>query len=374
MKIDFFTSHPFSIEYNGGTCKLLKKQVGAIILASIVGLPFLLIGAFFAGAVTSYYFRNKLVKKLEQDHPNSTNQKTDQIGKQLQNASPSNVPAKDQSPVIAADMLVEALEEDPSKEIDRIFQDLLQKAKKVVSAKKPELQGNPDFNNFQRYVIVGYDKNGAILVFIKWPCGKYQAIQEKALKNEQLAFLISHALEFNVVPPTIVTKLKMDPKCRMASKMDCVVQSAVHLADKQTHLLEGVKHNEMDLSQIHQLILFNMIVGRHDGRPCNTVLDKQNRFIEVDNESLGFESTDSWLLEEFERTVLSKELVKNFLTLEEITIKNVFLRMKADSLTFDESVQKNILSNFAKIKHLFATYSADNREIRVRDLMKINRS
>lgn len=83
MTINLFSRSPFSVEYNGISEKLSNKEISIIVIAALVGLPFLLIGALFASAATSYYFRNKKVKELEKENLSATAQKTVDVSKEI---------------------------------------------------------------------------------------------------------------------------------------------------------------------------------------------------------------------------------------------------------------------------------------------------
>lgn len=262
------------------------------------------------------------------------------------------------------------------KGVEPIFRELLQKVEKVVTTKDPKMQGDSAFNNFKRFVFMGCDEAGQSLVFVKIPSGKYIKIQRNALKNEQLAFLVSHHLGLGVVPTTKVINTELLTIEVVFRHTDCIVQEAVSVASDQIHL-EGVMPDDflqkVELTHAHKAILFNLILGRHDGRACNSVLDKQNRFIEVDNEYIGLETTDSWLLNEFKHTALSPDLIEYVIALDDSIIPKIFQELQSqDSFAFEDSVKTNILSNFRKIKQFLATNR--HHQILISDLMEINKS
>lgn len=91
MKINFFTTNLFRQEYNGEVLKLSPKKCFLIVIAGIASLPFLLIGAFFAATALSYYFRNRVVKKLEAKNLKSTQQKIQTQSKEILKSKPKKL-------------------------------------------------------------------------------------------------------------------------------------------------------------------------------------------------------------------------------------------------------------------------------------------
>lgn len=66
--ISFLTSRPFEFHYKDSILHLDRKEKILTIIAGIVGLVFLLIGAIFTFFGASYYFRSrKVIQKLQQD-------------------------------------------------------------------------------------------------------------------------------------------------------------------------------------------------------------------------------------------------------------------------------------------------------------------
>ncbi len=272
---------------------------------------------------------------------------------------------------------------------------LIQQMGKIHSLKTPTVQGDSAFNNFKRQVLMGKDENEKPIVFLKAPSGKYAKVQTNAMKNEELAFLISERLSLNVVPLTKLiaveeipanSKLKRLLANRTLMGEQIIVQEAVTVAKHQPHLEKVVDYAELkklDLNQIHQLIIFNLLLGRHDGRPVNTVLDDQGNLIEVDNEFIGLQTTDSWLLEQkiFHETVLSEELIQDFLKQDRDTLIQIFNEMNQKGHRFDEvlkrglpgtTIQNNILCNFDKLRAFFL--QPKNKPITVADLVELNKS
>jgi hypothetical protein len=263
---------------------------------------------------------------------------------------------------------------------------LIQALKKVKTVQPPLMQGNVNFNNYARLVYCGKSEDQAV-VFIKAPTYGYKGkIQTDAIKNEELAYLISHHFKFDVVPLTKIFTMKeliskgvssrLDPINAALSKTEFILQEAVVLAEKQVHL-QGVDASPDDLKQfelahVHKAILFNMVIGKRDGRPCNTVLDNQGRGMEVDNEYLGLQAADTWLLDAFNHTTLSHELVQQFMNYEASLLEDIFKSLESQGQTFAPAVKANMISNFNKIKKLFM--EKNGAPVKVQDLIAINRS
>lgn len=258
-----------------------------------------------------------------------------------------------------------------------IFEELIQKAKRCVSFHEPKVEGNPAFNNFTRFVQVGIDGNSKALIFIKIPWGRYSAIQKNALKREQLSFQISHALGLDVVPTTKVIPIEhigKNPFSLLSSNSNCIVQNAVSTSQTQFHLKSDINSqelNNLNLFHIHKAIIFNMLLGRHDGRAVNSVIDSQMRVMEIDNEFVGLRTTDSWLLETFKETALSTDFVKSFIKFEKKIIFSVLENMTSQGLAIDNDTKSNIIYNFDKIQSFFI--ENQNKKIRVSDLIAINK-
>ena len=298
--------------------------------------------------------------QTETKQTSSNIQTNNEIGSQVVQSSSSGIEVKD----MGASMLVDGL---------------TMLSRKIVGEKGIHLQ-NSAFNNFVRIVFIGQDADERDLLFVKIPSGRYKEVQMQSAKNEDLSFRIAHALNLDVVPPTrtlgraeielcapYVAKFPLHVDC-------CVIQAPVNLAAEQYHLeipLESSKLKALDVNQVHKAILLNIILGRHDGRACNTVIDAQNRVMEVDNERIGLRTTDTWLIDSFEHTTLSPELVDSILKLDETLIHAVFDRLEnKKDLKFIPATKANIAQN-NKLK----AFLEENRgqEIKVAQLKKINK-
>ena len=64
MNLSFFTNRPFSVEYRTHIHPLDQGDIKKIIIATLVGALFLLIGSLFAFFGASYYFRTKKIEQL----------------------------------------------------------------------------------------------------------------------------------------------------------------------------------------------------------------------------------------------------------------------------------------------------------------------
>jgi hypothetical protein len=257
-----------------------------------------------------------------------------------------------------------------------LFEELIQKSKQCANYIQHDITKDGAFINFKRDVQVGIDSQEKKLIFIKIPSGRYAKIQDPALRNDQLSFQISHALGLNVVPTTKVVSVHdlLPPEEVAYYNSNCVIQNAVSTHNDQFHLKPDMNSKEfknLNLPQVHKAIIFNMLLGRHDGRAVNTVIDEQMRVMEIDNEYIGLRTTDSWLLDNFKDTTLSPDFVKSFLKFEKKILLDVLADMASQGLDISEDAQKNIIYNFEKIQNFFM--ANQNKEIRVSDLIAINK-
>lgn len=255
------------------------------------------------------------------------------------------------------------------------FSGLLRKIKNLVNFENLGFRNGVNSRNF----CVGSDSTWKNKVFIKSPNGKYIFIRQTQAKNEQLAFLISHRLNLGVVPPTIALegftdaieaalpmsilqymKVGCDPKTYEISYAGVVVQEGILLEEDQTLF----NRDSLDVTQIQKAILFNLITGRTDSGPSNTVVARLGKIMELDNEKLGLSMTDSWLLREFSEMCFDPAVIDDFLSMPIHTIRNVFEEMHA--FNFDQSTKSTISQNFDKTREFLILHSGN--QVKVKDL------
>ncbi len=274
------------------------------------------------------------------------------------------------------------------------FKPLLQKTQRLVSFKdfNPGCRHHEDeLPHCTREIIMGSTPNQENAIFIKFPMGKHIFVRQKRAKNEQLAFLISHRLALNVVPITmalegyeqlitslvpqsISERLKqgMSPLNPLENNYaGVVIQEGLLLHKNQLHVkknpLMSFETFGLDMDQVHRAVLFNLIVGRMDADRHNTIIDSSKKIMEHDNEKLGAKHSDSWLLNTFAETIISRKVLDDFLNHDVSLIKEVFQEMK--QFDFEPTLEPLIIENFEKI-HQFLSADSKN-EIKVCDLVQI---
>lgn len=221
-------------------------------------------------------------------------------------------------------------------------------------------------HNCTRYVTIHLDKNSKQILYTKAPSfEKYRDIQEKKLKYDLLAFKISQHFELHVVPATTI--INNNDKLKITE--NTIFQKAVNLNDNQFHIQNlktqksNFEENFINLKNLHEAILFNLLTGRKDGRKENSVIDKNNNIQEIDNEQIGNNKTDSWLLKKKYIPIIpqfTKKIMKNFIKHDEETIERIFTEMKELGHSFDENEEDSetqgiITTNFKKIHFTFSS-------------------
>lgn len=89
MSVTLFTNHPFTVEHQSKAYALDKGDVAKIILATVIGSLFFLVGGIFAFYGASYYFRSKKIEQLTAGS-NPQLQKIDQVKKERLPPAPNN--------------------------------------------------------------------------------------------------------------------------------------------------------------------------------------------------------------------------------------------------------------------------------------------
>ncbi len=143
-----------------------------------------------------------------------------------------------------------------------------------------------------RDVSVGYlPGNSAPVLFRKTP---YLAGDRLRAPQEEFVYLISQRLELNCVPTTVFVNEGTTP---------FVLQQAVTLSKAP------MAHDNASTTSVQQALFLNIIVGRRDAHTLNSVVDNQNNLNEIDNESIGFTTTDSWIFEAYGTTLIDQTLI-----------------------------------------------------------------
>lgn len=226
-------------------------------------------------------------------------------------------------------------------------------------------------------------------LFIKEPVE--QIYRQPYAKQDQLAFMISHRLKLGVVPPTmacegyksILDRTSQVFKSRFPDLKGVVIQEGIE-GIEGIESVEGVEHvipsqflaNQKD-NNICQAIIFNIIVGRMDGGPNNSIIDKDGKIHEFDNETIGAEKTDSWLSNEFPDVILNQQLIDHLLAVEDSLIENIFKNLECfpptffwnrETLAYDivDKTKENIISNFNRLKRFLI--DRQGKEIQIKDL------
>ncbi len=296
------------------------------------------------------------------------------------------------------------------------FVALIIKVKNIKSFKEfNSVKSNSQSN--RRYTIVPsrnitVASDGENNIYIKSPTYKTHFRNKFFAKQEQLAFLISHRLNFNIVPTTLAIEGYEDAFNKNISEKNrglfnsfkgdyqgTVIQESVKLhphhsfSDKKIMVCGSdymgsdldkseidkllIRDKEkaltfckvnLDMNQIFKAIFFNIITGRRDATQRNSEIDSSNRIIELDNEYIGFKNTHSWLLDFFSGCVVSKEVINELVSKDISVIENVFKDMahfpsfkfwNSETEQFDivDNTENNIKNNFQKLKN----YLLENR-------------
>ncbi len=273
------------------------------------------------------------------------------------------------------------------------FSPLIQKINKVVRFK----QFNPTMQTSisSRDILIGtsgeWFSKPKTTLFFKTPGGKHAFIRSQRAVAEEIAFLISHRLELNVVPPTMClsytyaietspgnydwenSKVENHPLCQFLSHrhfhrhhnsgMGTVVQQAIDLDPCQPSSENfSVEKAGLNIFQVQKAILFNLITARIDSAAKNTLINSRQELIEHDNERIGWKKSDSWLLTAFADTLITKEIKQMILNKTIDSITSVFEDM--NHFTSAQLYQEQIIKNFEKIKDFFQTHLNDNVTVR----------
>jgi hypothetical protein len=269
----------------------------------------------------------------------------------------------------------------------------------VPRAKKQQLEvihsfiaTHPEYKNlidkignlvqFQRYagapcsrgIAIGYDEFGNNPIYIKVgtpPVGSTSQNPPLA-RNEELAFIISHRFDLAVVPPTMALENYQPQIEQMLPKF--VLEKAKSGINEQNELCydnvviqEGVANLSQQISRINPIqaqnaILLNILLGRSDAAEKNTVITKNGQCMEVDNEYIGHESTNSWLCSHFANQTFDPGIVQQFLSHPPATLEHIFR-----SFPVDPKVQKRITTNLESMRTFFALQPG---KAQVKDLLK----
>lgn len=222
-----------------------------------------------------------------------------------------------------------------------------------------------------RYIRLGYDKNNKGICYIKMPKFKNYKNQVNGDKNDEMTFIINSLLGFNVIPITMVVGHHLDIIHRLPAnvkRMICddsfrdnyktiIVQQVVSLSDNQCHLTDDFNPSSLDNESVQQAILLNIIVGRGDSGPQNSVIDNNNRIVDVDNECIGYSRTGYWLIPHCKDMVISNHLLER--------VRNNKDKVKLYLSHRQDSLADNIRSNLSRL----LSFQQDN--IKVSDLMDL---
>jgi hypothetical protein len=242
-----------------------------------------------------------------------------------------------------------------------------------------------------RYITLATDSNGSDY-YIKLPKFKTFQEQKQYALYDELAFTISHTLNLNVVPVTIALEYHKNlvnayvpntikPSLSLLSQNDSgeyeylgtIVQNAVICSPDQYHLNHDIATmlTKLDIDSVHRAILFNVIVGRVDAGAVNSVVDINNRIIDVDNERIGCTTTDYWLIPHYKDTVISNTIVKQLLSHNLSNFYNLSNLSNPESILFtnvkSDEVKNNIFNNISRLIALLTK----NTTVKVSDLAEI---
>lgn len=227
---------------------------------------------------------------------------------------------------------------------------------------------------FSRNVSIVKDDKLESLLYVKMPMKK-KGFQKETMKYDAIAYLIDCAFNFGIVPPSFLVQ-KDTPidtsfirKNEFFFKFPFIMQTAIEIeASQQIHLNKEFAKDAINKEQIQKAILFNIIAGKHDGRPDNTVIDTKNHVYEIDNEQIGFCKTDSWMKTVYADLVFDQDIIENVINTPESILVEVFDLFEEEyKLTLEDGFKDNILNNFKKVCRFFNTHGTAN--IQVQDLI-----
>lgn len=260
------------------------------------------------------------------------------------------------------------------------FSGLIQTVNSIRSFKSIDL--SPTIK-CSRFILEGSSEKGQI--FIKQLHGKRVFNFHSYCKQEQLAYIISHRLKFGVVPPTIalegyknsVPLISKIARERFLNSNDksykgIVIQEGIPLAPIQYHMRpQPLKDFPVDAVHLTNAVLFNIVTGRTDALPRNSVIDRSHRIMEIDCERIGKgPKTSSWLFQHFADFKLDKEVIQDFLRKDVSIIDEIFNDLKSllfDRFSLHDNLKHNIKSNFTKLQ----TFLHNNPEATVSDLAAV---
>jgi hypothetical protein len=259
-------------------------------------------------------------------------------------------------------------------------QDLMQQVNRIQSFQQFNMSSiYPEyFSKREIYIGPSTGKN----IFVKNYQGKRAFVNEPLAKQDQLAFMVSHRLNFGVVPPTIALKgyenaFRISKLAQLHMGIGCVLQEGVPLHSHQIHMSNADKRAlseyAFDIDHLCRAVFFNIVVGRTDAGARNAVIDQFKRVMEIDNEQIGHTFTDSWLLDTFSDCVVSPSVIEDFLKKEASIIEDIFRDLEGHlSLNFwngetckldSPNMSKvNILNNFKRLQ----SYLRENQEAQIK--------
>lgn len=299
------------------------------------------------------------------------------------------------------------------------FRTLLHKVKSLNSFKSFDMQTiYPDCQS-AREILIG-SNSGANEIFIKKPTGKEIFLRQPYAKQDQLAFMISHRLNLNVVPATmacegyksIFDRTSEAVKSNLFNRIDdsykgIVIQESVPLLSNQFQMNKdylkprsyfeidlklskeeaekaiseqcnrAISELALDINNICQAIVFNIVVGRTDAGRRNSIIDSFSKIREIDSEYIGGEKTDSWLLDIFSDCILNRKLIDNILAIEDSVLESIFKDLECfqptffwnnETYKFDvvDRTEENIITNFKRLKGFLSKNKEKN--IQIKDL------
>ncbi len=290
-----------------------------------------------------------------------------------------------------------------SHEIDGVFVDLVNKLNNLSSVNEVVRSGGSS-RHVQVGTVLSRKKEQ---IFIKCPHPENHILNAHLAQLDQIAFLISNRLNLNVVPVTIAIEgykdlinqiLEDDDDRRYFISQNgyegVSVQEGVEAHQDQLHLDKAMMENspaaetdllaKLDADQLCNAIFFNIITGRRDAREENSLIDRCNRIVEFDNEFIGLEKTDSWLLDFFPNFILPQKPIANLLSKDISIIDGVFKDMSHfPSCTIwdrkekcyvpfnPKKIQETIFANFKMLRDFLSNHS--EKVIKLRDLtMNLN--
>lgn len=214
-------------------------------------------------------------------------------------------------------------------------------------------------DSYHRQILALGDQNNRPLLYLKQP-NFYLGITANENINstlDELAYLLSHSLSFNIVPKTLLMNKdeellpslkKWESTLFTGEIKNAILQEAIEPAKEQNFA-------NADQIMLQKAILFNLIIGRHDGRRDNSLLDENGQVWEIDNEDCGNRTVSSWLFQEFGDLVISPEVISTFSKLNESDIEKAFKKFeKFHKDKVDPVIRQNIILNFQSLKQFFS--------------------